>query len=224
MDTEHPFAPLQFERRSPEDMVSRADALYALMSQRRSVREFSRAPVPLQVIRSALATAGTAPSGAHLQPWHFAVITDPELKRQIREAAEAEERESYERRFPDDWKEALAPLGTDANKPHLEDAPVLIAVFAERTPPEGSGRRRNYYVSESVGIATGMLIAALHNAGLATLTHTPNPMNFLRDLLGRPKSEAAFVLLPVGYPAEDCQVPDLQRKPLDEISSWHGPA
>ncbi len=218
------FVPLPFERLAEDEMRRRATAFHAEMNRRRTVRDFSRDPVPLDVIRSAIRTAGTAPSGAHLQPWHFAVVTDGELKRRIREAAEAEERKSYEERFPPEWLAVLAPLGTDEVKAHIEDAPVLIVVFAERTPPPGSGRTRNYYVTESVGLATGLLIAALHRAGLATLTHTPNPMGFLRELLGRPPNETAFVLLPVGYPAEGARVPDLNRKPLEGIMTWHGPA
>jgi nitroreductase len=217
------FVPLDFERLSEADMRARAADCYARSRRRRSVRDFSTESVPMDVIENALRVAGTAPSGAHLQPWHFVVVTDPELKRQIREAAEAEERESYARRMPPEWLAALAPIGTDANKPHIEDAPALIVVFAERTPPPASGRTKNYYVNESVGIATGLLIAALHEAGLATLTHTPNPMTFLRDLLGRPQNEQPFVLLPVGYPAEGAQVPDFERKPLEQIMSWFGP-
>jgi nitroreductase len=217
------FVPLEFERRSEADMRARARALYAELNRRRSVRAFSREPVPPEVLEDCLRIAGTAPSGAHLQPWHFVVVTDPELKRKIREAAEEEERANYGGRMPEDWLEALEPLGTDAVKEHITDAPALIVVFAVRTPPPETGRRRNYYVTESVGIATGMLIAALHQCGLATLTHTPNPMTFLRDLLGRPKAETPFVLLPVGYPADGCQVPDLRRKELAEVSTWLGP-
>jgi nitroreductase len=193
------------------------------MTQRRSVREFSTEPVPLEVIEDAIRTAGTAPSGAHLEPWHFVVVTDPDLKSKIRSAAEEEERKNYSGRMPQEWLNALAPLGTDAVKAHIEDAPAVVVVFAVRRPPEGTGRKRNYYVTESVGIATGLLIAALHQAGLATLTHTPNPMNFLRELLGRPPNETPFVLLPVGYPAKGCQVPRLERKPLEEIRTWLGP-
>jgi len=217
------FVQLEVERLPEEEMRARARAFYADMDRRRTVRHFARDPVPPEVIEDAIRTASTAPSGAHLQPWKFVVVTDPALKRRMRTAAESEEQESYANRFPPDWRAALAPLGTDAHKPHIEDAPALIAVFAERMPPAGSERRRNYYVSESVGIATGFLIAALHRAGLATLTHTPNPMHFLRDLLGRPKNEYAFVLLPVGYPAPGCRVPDLVRKPLEEVCVWKGP-
>ena len=223
MTDPHPFVPLDFERLPADASLARARAAYARLDRRRSVREFSTDPIPLEAVAAAVHAAGTAPSGAHLQPWHFVVVTDPALKRQIREAAEAEEQKSYEQRFPDEWLAVLEPLGTDHHKPHIEDAPALIVVFAERTPPDGSPHKKNYYVSESVGIATGMLLAALHEAGFATLTHTPNPMQFLRELLGRPKNEQAFMLIPVGYPAEDARVPDLQRKPLDAIMSWHGP-
>lgn len=216
------FVPLEFTRRDEDEMHRRARAFYEELGRRRTVREFSREPVPREVVEDCIRAAGTAPSGAHLQPWHFVVVTDPELKAKIRAAAEAEERANYSGRMPDEWLEVLEPLGTDAQKPHIEDAPALIVVFAVRRPPPETGRKRNYYVTESVGIATGLLIAALHRAGLATLTHTPNPMNFLRDILGRPKSEAPFVLLPVGYPAEGCQVPDLTRKPLEEITTWFG--
>ena len=216
------FVPLSFTRFDEAEMRTRAREFYQELDRRRTVREFSTEAIPLEIIEDCLRAAGTAPSGAHLQPWHFVVVTDPALKSRIREAAEEEERKNYGGRMPEDWIKALEPLGTDAVKPHIEDAPAIIVVFAVRKPPPEEGRKRNYYVSESVGIATGLLIAALHRAGLATLTHTPNPMNFLRDLLGRPKSEMPFVLLPVGYPALGCKVPDLVRKPLDEISTWCG--
>lgn len=213
-----PTIPLAFERISADEMRSRADAFYERLSTRRSVRFFSDEPVPLEVIHRAILTAGTAPSGAHKQPWRFAVVTDPDLKRQIREAAEAEERETYAHRMSEEWREALAPIGTDWRKPFLETVPALVVVFRKDydLAPDGS-RNKNYYVQESVGIATGMLIAALHNAGLATLTHTPSPMNFLQKLLKRPPNERAYLLLPVGLPAEDCTVPDFERKPLDDI-------
>ncbi len=213
-----PTIPLAFERISADEMRSRADAFYERLSTRRSVRFFSDEPVPLEVIHRAILTAGTAPSGAHKQPWRFAVVTDPDLKRQIREAAEAEERETYAHRMSEEWREALAPIGTDWRKPFLETVPALVVVFRKDydLAPDGS-RNKNYYVQESVGIATGMLIAALHNAGLATLTHTPSPMNFLQKLLKRPPNERAYLLLPVGLPAEGCTVPDFERKPLDDI-------
>lgn len=217
------FVPLDFDRLDHTTTRARARAFYEHMTQRRSVREFSKDPVPIDAIEDAIRTAGTAPSGAHLEPWHFVVVTDTDIKTKIRIAAEEEERKNYSGRMPQEWLDVLAPLGTDAVKAHIEDAPAIIVVFAVRRPADGAGRKRNYYVSESVGIATGMLIAALHQAGLATLTHTPNPMHFLRELLGRPKNETPFVLLPVGYPAAGCQVPDLKRKPLDAIRTWLGP-
>jgi nitroreductase len=188
------------------------------MQHRRSVRAFSREPVPYELVENAVATAGTAPSGAHQQPWTFVVVSDRETKRRIRAAAEAEERRGYESRMPDEWLEALRPLGTDWRKPHLEDAPYLVVVFEQAygLRPDGT-KTKHYYVRESVGIAVGFLLASLHAAGLATLTHTPSPMGFLREVLGRPENERPFVLVPVGYPAKTCVVPDLERKPLDAI-------
>jgi nitroreductase len=192
------------------------------MDRRRSVRDFSPEPVPRRLIELAIRTASTAPSGAHRQPWRFVAVSEPALKRRIREAAEAEERENYEGgRFPEEWLEALAPLGTDWRKPHLETAPWLVAVFEELYGVEADGaKRKNYYVKESVGIACGLFIAALHHMGLVTLTHTPSPMRFLGDLLGRPANEKAYILFPVGYPAEGAEVPDLRRKALDEVAVW----
>jgi nitroreductase len=214
----HPTIPLNFQRRPEAEMRERAAACYATMHARRSVREFSPDPVPLDVVRTAIHTAGTAPSGAHKQPWRFVMITDPAIKHEIRMAAEAEERETYEHRMSDEWRAALAPLGTDADKPYLDIVPVIIAMFRVDYDVDDEGARsKNYYVQESCGIALGMLIAALHQAGLATLTHTPSPMNFLAKVLGRPKNEKAFMLLPVGYPSEGCRVPDLARKGLREI-------
>ncbi|MGE0439294.1 MAG: nitroreductase family protein [Gemmatimonadales bacterium] len=205
----------------PEDMLARARAFRDEMRRRRTVRMFSDRPVPRAVIDACLETAGSAPSGANLQPWHFEVVTDASIKRQIREAAEAEEREFYGGRAPKEWLEALAPLGTDDQKPYLETAPYLIAVFAERYGLQpGGGRTAHYYVSESVGLATGFLIAALHHAGLATLTHTPSPMGFLSEILGRPASEKPFLLLVAGYPAPDAQVPDIGKKDLGEFVSY----
>jgi len=193
------------------------------MRRRRSVREFDDRPVPMEVIEQCLLAAGTAPSGANQQPWHFSVITDSQKKRKIREAAEAEERQFYERRAPQEWLNALAPLGTNPDKPFLETAPVLITIFAEKhgVRPDGS-KITHYYFPESVGIATGMLITALHNAGLATLTHTPNPMKFLNKICGRSTRERATILLVVGYPAQDCKVPVHGgiKKSLQDISSW----
>jgi len=214
--------PLATFRGYPEDeMVRRAASFYAEMRRRRTVRDFSDRAVPRAVIEDAIRTAGTAPSGANQQPWHFAVATDPDVKRRIRAAAEEEEREFYSRRATDEWLAALAPLGTDADKPFLETAPVLIGVFQQNwgVAPDGS-RIKHYYAPDSVGIATGFLIAALHDAGLATLTHTPSPMGFLNEIFGRPANEKPFVLLVVGYPAAGATVPAITKKPLGEIMSW----
>ncbi len=200
-------------------MVDRAAAIYAEMDTRRSVRDFSDRPVPREIIEYAIATASTAPSGAHRQPWKFVLVGDPAVKRQIREAAEAEEHENYEGgRIPPHWREALAPLGTDWRKPFLETVPWLVVVFEERYGVNSDGtRRHNFYVKESVGIACGFFIVTLHRLGLATLTHTPSPMAFLTKLLGRPANERPYILFPVGYPAEDALVPALTRKALDDI-------
>lgn len=215
------FAPLVFTTYTPEEMQQRAAAFYALMRRRRTVRDFSDRPVPRQIIEDCLRTAGTAPNGANMQPWHFVVVTDPARKRQIRLAAEAEEQEFYEKRAPAEWLAALAPLGTDAHKPFLETAPCLIAIFVQSYGLLPDGRKvKHYYAQESVGIATGFLIAALHHAGLASLTHTPSPMNFLNQLLDRPTHERPFLLLVVGYPAADAQVPDISKKPLTEIATF----
>lgn len=215
---EHRTIPLDFARQPPDGMRSRADDFLRTMQRRRSVREFSSEPIPLDVVRAAILAAGTAPSGAHMQPWTFALVTDPAKKREIRIAAEAEERETYDHRMSDEWRAALAPLGTDWEKPFLELAPALIVVFRQDWGPIPDGaRRKHYYVQESCGIAVGFLIAALHHAGLATLTHTPSPMGFLAKILGRPEHERPYLLLPVGYPADGCRVPDLERKPLADI-------
>ncbi len=210
--------PLDFARLPADDMRRRADDFLRTMQRRRSVREFSDAPIPLDVVRQAILAAGAAPSGAHMQPWTFVLVTDPAKKREIRLAAEAEERETYDHRMSDEWRAALAPLGTDWEKPFIERAPALVVVFRQDwgTHPDGA-RRKHYYVQESCGIAVGFLIAALHHAGLATLTHTPSPMGFLARILGRPDNERPYLLLPVGYPAEGCRVPDLARKDLGEI-------
>ena len=212
---ESPHVPLAFRRRPLDEMRKRSERTLEVARGRRSVRFFSREPIPLDVVERCIATAATAPSGAHKQPWTFWLATDPALKTRIRGAAEAEEREFYAKRAPASWLADLAPFATTASKPFLEDAPALIVVMAQRC---GATREdAHYYVTESVGIATGMLIAALHDAGLATLTHTPSPMKFLAELLGRPSSERPFLLLPVGFPAEGCEVPDLSRKPLEAV-------
>jgi len=215
---------LAFAERSPEEMAVRAEDFLALMSRRRSVRDFADRAVPMAVVEAAIRTAGRAPSGANQQPWHFAVITDPARKRRLRELAEREEHAFYHGgRAPEEWLDALAPMGTNASKPFLETAPVLIAIFAQRHGIAADGSQvKHYYVPESVGIATGFLIAALHSAGLATLTHTPAPMNFLNELCARPAHEKPSILLVVGYPAEGCQVPVAGgvRKAFEEISSF----
>lgn len=187
------------------------------MRTRRSVRDFSTAAVPVELVESAVRIAASAPSGANQQPWRFVVVSDPEIKRRIREAAEAEERKNYERRFPDEWLEALEPFGTDWHKPFLETAPYLIAVFRIDYGLDGGRKIKHYYVQESVGIACGFLLAALHIAGLATLTHTPSPMGFLTEILDRPKNERPFLLIPVGYPAPEAEVPAIGKKPIDEV-------
>jgi nitroreductase len=213
--------PLAFTRRTPEELLDRALAFHASMSARRTVRDFAPDPVPRAVIEACLRTAGTAPSGAHQQPWHFVAVSEPALKHRIREGAEAEERAFYGGRAPAEWLAAVAPFGTGADKPFLDVAPWLIAVFARPYDLAADGRRvKHYYVQESVGIATGLLIAALHEAGLATLTHTPSPMRFLNGILGRPFHERPFVLLVTGFAAPGARVPDLRRKPLDEIASF----
>lgn len=214
----HDSVPLDFTEYPPAEMRERARAYRERMEQRRSVRSFSDRPVPQELIEEAVRTAGSAPSGANQQPWRFVAIDDSDLKREIREAAEAEEKEFYENRITEEWAEALAPLGTDWRKPFLETAPWLVACFAEQYGVDENGEKlKHYYVQESVGIACGFFISALHNMGLATLTHTPAPMNFLRDVLDRPSNERPYILFPVGYPAEDATVPDLDRKSLDEI-------
>ena len=212
---------LDFRRHSEEEMLSRADGYYQLMKRRRSIRDFSSEAVPRQLIEQCLLTAGTAASGANCQPWHFAVVQTPELKQQIRVEAEKEERAFYEERATQAWLDDLAPLGTDANKPFLETAPYLIGVFQQRfgVSPDGE-KQKHYYATESVGLATGLLISALHQAGLACLTHTPSPMKFLNELMDRPRSERPFLLLVVGYPAPGAEVPDISKKRLDEISSF----
>lgn len=199
-------------------MADRLEAFRDLMAKRRTIRDFADTAVPREVIETAIRTAGTAPSGANFQPWHFVAISDPTTKRAIRQAAEEEERAFYAGRASDEWLDALAPLGTDDQKPFLETAPWLIAVFAQKRGDHG----KNYYVNESVGLATGMLITALHSVGLGTLTHTPAPMTFLREICGRPETEKPFVLLVVGYPAKGCTVPAhaLEKKSLNEIATF----
>lgn len=220
--TEPVFLPYRPERLDAAEMRRRGEAFYAEMNGRRSVREFSPGPVPRELIELAIRTASTAPSGAHRQPWTFVAVSDPALQREIRIAAEAEEYQSYEGgRMPAEWKEALAPLGTNWQKPFLETAPWLVVVFEELWGVNADGsKRKNYYPKESVGIACGLFIAALHRMGLATLTHTPSPMAFLSRLLGRPANEKPFILFPVGFPAADATVPDLQRKRLEEVALW----
>lgn len=211
----------EYEEYAADDMQRRAAAFCADLQRRRTIRDFSDRPVPRSIIENCIAAAGSAPSGANMQPWHFVAVGDGDVKTRIREAAEEEERHFYEHRASDTWLNALAPLGTDSNKPFLEIAPWLIAVFESRygLAPDGE-RMKHYYPTESVGLATGMLIAALHTAGLATLTHTPSPMKFLNQILGRGKNERPFLLLVTGYPAPHVQVPDIHRKPLGEIATF----
>lgn len=219
----HPFVPLPDYREYPEaEMMQRARQFHLELKRRRTVRQFSSRPVPRAVIESCLRAATTAPSGANLQPWHFVVVSDPETKRRIRLAAEEEERHFYQHRAPQEWLDAVASLGTDEHKPFLERAPYLIAIFAQKYGRLADGRRvKHYYPLESVGLATGMLIAALHVAGLATLTHTPSPMKFLNEILDRPKSsERPFLLLVAGYPDRNATVPAIGRKPLDDVVTY----
>ena len=220
--TRYKTIPLATYREYPvEEMRERIDAFYRDIDRRRTVREFSDRPVARDIIETALKAANTAPSGANLQPWHFAVVSGPQTKKKIREAAEVEEREFYEHRASEEWLAALEPLGTDDQKPFLETAPYLIAVFLQKYGELPDGRKvKHYYPSESTGLATGILITALHTAGLATLTHTHSPMKFLNEILGRPKSERPFLLLVVGYPAEDAEVPDITRKELEDYTSF----
>ena len=218
----YPTIPLPDFREFPvEEMRSRAEAFYADVNRRRTVRDFSDRPVPRDIIETALKAANTAPSGANLQPWHFVVVSGPQTKKKIRIAAEAEEKEFYEHRASPEWLAALEPLGTDDSKPFLETAPYLIAVFLQKYAHLADGRKvKHYYPTESTGLATGMLITALHSAGLACLTHTPSPMKFLNEILGRPSSERPFLLLVVGYPADGAEVPDINRKQLEEFTSF----
>lgn len=214
MSSDPVTVPLSFLRLDETEMRSRADAFLEVARRRRSVRHFSSEPIPIDVVERCIEAAAQAPSGANKQPWTFVLVTAPDTKRRIRAAAEEEERGFYGGRAPQVWLDDLAHLGTDAHKPFLEEAPAIVVVFLQRTAETGG---RHYYVHESVGLATGFLIAALAHAGLATLTHTPSPMGFLSEVLGRPEHERPFLLLPVGYPAEGCRVPGIHRKPLDEV-------
>jgi iodotyrosine deiodinase len=216
--THYSPVPLSYERPSPEEALRRSQEFLELAQARRSVRHFSSEPVPRELIDNAIAAAGTAPSGAHQQPWMFVVVSDASVKRRLREAAEQEERRFYEQRATAEWLEAIEPIGTDWVKSHITDAPYVIVVFEQpwRTG-EGGEKIKHYYVRESVGIAVGFLLASLQASGLCALTHTPSPMAFLAKILGRPANERPFILIPVGYPAEKAEVPDIERKPLDEI-------
>lgn len=215
------FKPLKFHVLPIEEMKERATDFRMHMQRRRTVRHFSDKPVPRELIEECLLTAGTAPNGANLQPWHFVVVSDPKVKHEIRVAAEEEEREFYHHRAPKEWLEALAPLGTDEYKPFLDTAPYLIAIFGKNHSELPDGRRvKNYYVNESVGIATGFLIAAIHNTGLASLTHTPSPMGFLNSILNVPADAKPFLLLVVGYPAGNAEVPVITKKSLNEIVTF----
>lgn len=222
MTTKPEFIPLEgFREYSGEELTRRSVEVYTGIKRRRTIRDFADRPVPMQVIENCLRAAGTAPSGANMQPWHFVVVSDPVVKRQIREAAEKEEREFYSQRAPQEWLDALAPLGTDASKPFIETAPYLIIIFVENYGVLPDGRTvKHYYATESVGIATGFLITALHQVGLATLTHTPSPMGFLNEILGRPSNERPFLNLVVGYPAENAVVPRITKRPLEDIATF----
>ncbi len=218
----YPFIQHEVQRLDNKEMITKSEEFYKKMDHRRTCRDFSDQLVPKEVIENILLTASTAPSGAHKQPWTFCIVSDPQLKKQIRIAAEAEEKQSYDNRMSDEWLKDLAPIGTDWQKPFLEIAPYLIIVFSRSYEVEENGHKhQNYYVKESVGLACGFLLAAIHHAGLVALTHTPSPMNFLSKILKRPENEKPFLLIPVGYAAEECWVPHLKRKTIDEISKWH---
>ncbi|MDG1873707.1 MAG: nitroreductase family protein [Mariniblastus sp.] len=223
MAHEDGFIPLKhFQEYPADEMNQRARSFYEEIRRRRTVRDFTDRPVGREVIENCLLAAGTAPNGANLQPWHFSVVENPSIKSKIREAAEKEEQEFYNGKAPQEWLDALAPLGTDSNKPFLEVAPYLIVVFSKTHDNRSDGKKvKHYYASESVGIATGFLIAALHHAGLATLTHTPSPMKFLNEILGRPSNERPFLVLVVGYPSNEATVPAISKKSLDEIAKFH---
>ena len=219
---EQPFIPFQFDEIEPQKMIENSVEFYENIRCRRTIREFSERAVPIEIVNNCIKAAGTAPNGANLQPWHFAIVSNPDVKKKIREGAEVEEREFYNGKAPQEWLDALAPLGTDEHKPFLETAPYLIVIFSKsyEEMPDGT-KVKHYYATESVGIATGMLITALHQSGLATLTHTPSPMKFLNEILDRPKYERPFLILVVGYPSENAQVPNITKKPLDEIATYH---
>jgi len=221
-DEEPVFIRLEFHELPPEEMISRAQSFYDDMKKRRTSRHFSNRPVSRELIELAIRTAGTAPSGAHLQPWTFVAVSNPDLKSRIRDAAEEEERRFYEERIPEEWAEVLEPLGTDHIKEHITDAPWVVVMFrhSKRKRPNGK-MAPTYYSQESCGIAAGLFISAIHNMGLSTLTHTPSPMGFLREILNRPDHEHAMLLLPVGFPSEEARVPDLVRKELDEMSKFY---
>lgn len=221
MSNKWPFKPLEFNEKSPADMQSSALAYYQEIKRRRTVREFSDRPVPKEIIENALRAAGTAPSGANMQPWHYVIVSNPVLKEQMRDAAEAQEREFYEHRASEEWLKALEPLGTDDKKDFLEKAPWLIVVFLKKFTFDKDGKRfKNYYTAESVGISCGFLLSALHLAGLVTLTHTPSPMKFLNRLLERPKQERAYMIIVAGYPDENAKVPVISKLPLEEIATF----
>lgn len=216
-ESEFQFLPYKGVRYAKAEMLQRSRDFYSYMDKRRSVRDFSNKPVPWEIIENIVMTAATAPSGAHKQPWSFCVVSDPEIKKAIRIAAEKEEYENYHGRMSDEWMKDLHPLGTDWHKPFLETAPYLIVLFKKAYDLENGHKRKNYYVSESVGIAAGFLLTAIHNAGLVALTHTPSPMSFLQTILDRPENERPFLLIPIGYPASETQVPELTRKNKDEV-------
>ena len=219
---DHPFVPLQWIERSAEDMLALAEANYAELAERRTTRHFSTRDVPRRLVELAILSGSTAPNGAHLQPWTWVAIRNAELQQKIREAAETEEQKTYSERMPEAWSEVLAPLGTDAIKPHLTDAPWVVVLFKQKKRQRPNGEwGPTYYTTESCGIAAGMFIQAVHNMGLVTLTHTPSPMGFLREILGRPTHEEAMLVMPVGYPADDAKVPDIHRKSLDEVAVFH---
>ena len=219
-DVEQGFIPLEHLDLEDDEMLRRAKSFYSQMDSRRTTRHFSDEKVPRELIELAIKTASTAPSGAHLQPWTYVAISNREMKERIREAAEEEERQFYQKRVPEEWEEVLAPLGTDHVKSHITDAPWVVVLFRQSKRERGEGMAPTYYSQESCGIAAGLFISAVHNMGLATLPHTPSPMGFLREILGRPEHEHAMLLLPVGYPAEDARVPNLERKGLEDVSEF----